>query len=86
MTRVSVPVKGNTIDYVIPSFPMVKARLVEVKLEWVNSQGEVEAFDSFACYCTALNHALPADLIILYSFQHAFVIEVCWILNKCVAT
>jgi len=71
LTRITVLVKDNTIDYVVTSFPVVWARLVEVKLEWVNCQGEIETFDGFVRDCNALNHSLPADLTIPYNNQHA---------------
>ena len=74
--RITVLSKGFTIDYVIPSFPVYEAKLVEVKLRWRNSCGELEVFDCFARDCEALDHALPADIIVPYSYKNAFVIEV----------
>ena len=74
--RITVLAKGHVINYVIPSFPVFETRLVKVKLQWINSCGELEVFDCFARDCAALNHALPADLIVPYNCQYAFVIEV----------
>ena len=40
--------KGDTIDYVVPSFPVFGAKLTEVKLQWDSCEGEVMVFDGFA--------------------------------------
>ena len=61
----------------MPSFPVIRANLTEVKLQWVNCEGDVEAFDGFAHDCAALDHTLPATLKIPFSYDHAFIIEVC---------
>ena len=71
--RITVLSKGFTIDY---SFPVHEAKLVEVKLCWRNSCGELEVFDCFARDCENLDHALPVDIIVPYSYKNAFAIEV----------
>lgn len=84
LTMITILAKGNTVDYVVPSFPVFSTRLTEVKLQWENCEGELEVFDGFAHDCEALNHTLPAALKIPYGFQHAFIIEVCQYANVCV--
>lgn len=73
---ITVLAKGNTIDYVVPSFPVFSAKLTEVKLQWENCKGEMEVFDGFVRDCEALNYRLPATLEILYSFQHRLSFQV----------
>lgn len=36
---ITVLSKGNTINYVIPSFPVYCAKLVEVKIQYYNKDG-----------------------------------------------
>lgn len=77
-TFLTVLGKGITFEYVVPSFPVIRANLTEVKLQWVNCEGELEIFDGFARDCAALDQTLPATLKIPFSYDHAFIIEVCY--------
>ena len=42
---------GNLIQYTVPSFPMFKATLREVKLQWEEEGGTIHTFDTFAREC-----------------------------------
>jgi len=70
-TFLTILSKGITFEYVVPSFPVIRTKLTEVKLQWVNCKGELEVFDGFAHDCTALDQALPATLKIPFSYDHA---------------
>ena len=78
-TFITVLSKGTTFEYVVPNFPVICAKLTEVKLQWVNCGGDLEVFDGFTRDCAALDHTLPATLKISFSYDHAFIIEVCYI-------
>jgi len=69
---------GRTFEYIAPSFPVYKATLREVKLQWEEYATEtVHVFDSFARECDLLDeHPLPAVAKILFSYDNAFMIEV----------
>ena len=41
-TFLTVLGKGITFEYVVPSFPVFRANLTEVKLQWANREGELE--------------------------------------------
>lgn len=73
---ITVLAKGDTIEYVVPSFPVFGAKLTEVKLQWESCEGEIMVFDGFARSCEALEHPLPAIMKVLYSYVNAFIIEV----------
>ena len=73
---IAVLAKGDTIEYVVPSFPVFVAKLTEVKLQWDSCDGEVMVFDGFARSCEALDHLLPAVMKVKYSYENAFIIEV----------
>lgn len=47
-TFLTVLGKGIMFEYVIPNLLVIRASLSEVKLQWVNCEGEVEVFDGFA--------------------------------------
>lgn len=68
--------KGKVIQYRVLSFPVCKAELVEIKIQYEEEDGNVLVFGAFARYCDDINHNLPAIAIILYSFDNAFMIEV----------
>ena len=71
--------KGITFEYVVPSFPVFRANLTEVKLQWANCEGELEIFDDFARDCAAfVDQTLPAILKIPCNYDYAFTIEVCY--------
>ena len=73
---VTILSKGKVIQYRIPSFPVYKAELVEIKIQYEEEDGNVLVFDAFARYCDDINHELPAIAMIPYSFDNAFMIEV----------
>jgi len=52
--------KGSTIRYVVPSFPVYSAELMEMKVESIEPDGNVHVFDAFARKCDNLIHNLPA--------------------------
>ena len=58
--EINVLVKGNTFLYVVPSFPIFKTTLQEVKLQWEEPGGAIHIFDGFARECELLDHPLPA--------------------------
>ena len=53
---IAVLAKGDTIEYVVPSFPVFVAKLTKVKLQWDSYDGEVLVFGGFAWSCAALDH------------------------------
>ena len=73
-TGISVLWQGQMFLYVIPSFPVYKATLQEVRLQQDNSLGSVYMFDGFARKSDLLDHPLPAIATIPYSYE-----------NKCMA-
>lgn len=75
-TEISVLWKGQTCLYVIPSFPVYKATLQEVRLQQVDGLGNVYVFDGFARKSDLLDHPLPAIATIPYSYENAFIINV----------
>jgi len=75
-TLLTILDKGITFEYVVPSFPIVRENLTEVKLQYEGDGGEPLVFDGFARDCAALDHPLPASLKIPNSYDHAFLIEV----------
>ena len=78
--EVSVLTKGNTLHYVVPSFPGFNAELVEVKLQWEEYHKgllpELHVFDGFARNCENLDHPLPATAYVEFSYDCAFIIHV----------
>ena len=84
-TFLTVLGKGITFEYVVPSFPVFRANLTEVKLQWANREGELEVFDGFARDCAALvDQTLPAILKIPFNYDYAFTIEVCYNYIQCI--
>ena len=77
LTEITVLAKGDTVEYIIPSFPVFGTRLTEVKLQYESNEEELMIFDGFARHCEALNHPLPASLCISNNYNSAFIIEVC---------
>ena len=75
LTTITVLAKGDTVEYIIPSFPPFGARLTEVKLQYESDEG-LMVFDGFAHHCEALDHPLPASLCISNNYNSAFIIEV----------
>ena len=74
--KITVLAKGNTLLYVVPSFPVFEATLREVKLQWEKPGGIIHVFDAFARQCELLDHPLPAVTKIMFSYENAFIIEV----------
>ena len=74
---VTILTKGNTIEYVVRSFPVFAVELVEVKLQWEDGEtGEVHVFDGFTQNCKEIDHPLLGIAKVYYSYQNAFIIEV----------
>jgi len=42
-------VTGDELKYIVPSFPVNKPILKEVKLQWEEANGTIHVFDGFAC-------------------------------------
>ena len=74
---VTVLATGDEFQYIVPSFPMCKPILKEVKLQWEESNGTMHMFDGFARSTNLLHHHLPAVVKIFFSYDNAFIIEVC---------
>jgi len=75
-TQITVLGKGQVFLYIIPSFPVCKATLQEVKLQQEDDHGNVYVFDGFARKCDLLNHPLPAMAKIPFSYENTFIINV----------
>ena len=58
--HVIVLTTGDLIQYTVPSFPVFKAMLREVKLKWEEEGRTIHVFDVFARDCDQLDHHLPA--------------------------
>jgi len=67
---------GNVLNYVVPSFPMFKTTLQEVKLQFQEPDGTVQVFDGFTKCGILGDRSLPALAKINFSFDNAFTIEV----------
>ena len=76
-TRITVLAAGGLIHYVIPSFSVFNAVLREVKFHWEDEYGKIHVFDGFARHCNLLDHQLPAVAKVPYSYDNAFMFEVC---------
>ena len=77
----TVLAKGNAFKYVIPSFPVYDAKIIEVKLQWEekceDGSSKLHVFDGFAQLCEDLDHPLPGVMcIIKQRYDCAFMIEV----------
>ena len=46
--EVTVLSTGRVLEYVVPSFPVYKATLREMKLQWEEADGTIHVFDGFA--------------------------------------
>ena len=67
---------GRVFNYVIPSFPVFKTTLQEVKLQFEEPDGTVHVFDGFAKCGMIDERNLPSLAKINFSFDNAFIIEV----------
>jgi len=73
----TVLAKGDTFLYTVPSFPVFKATLQQVKLQLEESHGGIKIFDGFARKCDTLDTKyLPSIAKVEFSFEDAFIIEV----------
>ena len=75
-TIITVLSNGNAISYVIPSFPVYCAKLVEVKIQYYNEDRNLKICNAFAKDCEDMNHPLPAFAKVNYGYENAFVVEV----------
>ena len=75
--EVTVLSTGGILEYIIPSFPIYKATLQEVKLQWEEADGTIHVFDGFAKECELLDkRTTPAMARIMFNYDSAFIIEV----------
>ena len=76
--EVTVLLTGRTFEYRVPSFPVYKATLREIKLQWEDVETDtIHVFDAFAKECGLLDeHTTPAVTKIMFSYDNAFIIEV----------
>ena len=72
--------KSTTFNYLVPSFPVFNADIIEVKLQWeeICEDGStvLHVFEGFARNSEDLDHPLPGIVRIEYSYDCAFMIEV----------
>ena len=54
VVNVVVLVTRDVIQYTVPSFPVFKATLREVKLQWDDEEKTIHVFDAFARDCNLL--------------------------------
>ena len=66
--EITVLAKENALLYVVPSFPVFKATLPEVKLQWEKPGRTIHVFDTFATQCKLLDYPLPAVIKIMFSY------------------
>jgi len=74
--KFAVLAAGGLMHYVVASFPVYSALLREVKLQWMDEDGEIHVFDGFARYCQLLDRQLPAIAKVPVFHKNAFLIEV----------
>ena len=74
--HVTVLTVGDLVQYTVPSFPVFKATLREVKLQWEDKDKTIQVFDAFARDCDQLDHHLPAMAEVPFDYENAFIIEV----------
>ena len=73
---VTILTTGDLIQYTILSFPVFKAMLREVKLQWEEESRTIQVFDTFARDCDQLDHHLPAMAEVPFDYENAFIIKV----------
>ena len=68
--------KGSTYNYIVPSFPVFNADIVEVQFQWEevhkDESTKVHVFDGFARRCQDLDHPLPGIVRVEFSYDCAF--------------
>jgi len=78
--EVTVLEVGSTVPYTVPSFPVFKTKLVEVKLLWEEhcegSTPKLLVFHGFAKKCDTLDHSLPAIAHLPFNYDCCFTIFV----------
>ena len=74
--EINILAKGDTFLYTVPSFPVFKATLQQVKLQLEESNRGIKNFDGFTRKCIMLDKPLPAVAKIEFSYENAFIIEV----------
>ena len=80
--EVTVLSTGWVLEYVVPSFPVYKATLREMKLQWEEADGTIHVFDGFARECGLIKErTTPAIAKIIFNYDKAFMIEVDIITN-----
>ena len=89
--EITVLAKGDTFVHTVPSFPVYKPTLQQVKLQLEESSGEVKVFDGFAKRCDLLDKPFSAIAKKLFSYDNAFLIKVtsiiiCYKFIKCYIT
>ena len=53
--EITVPQVGNSVPYIIPSFPVLTALMWEAKCQWVNKDGKfVTVFNGYMWECNIL--------------------------------
>ena len=71
---------GSTVPYTVPSFPVFKTKLIEVKLLWEEhcegSTPKLHVFHGFAKKCDTLDHPLPAIAHLPLNYDCCFTIFV----------
>ena len=76
VVNVVVLATGDVIQYTVPSFPVFKATLREVKLQWDDEEKTIHVFDAFARDCNPPHHHLPAIAVIRFNYENTFIIKV----------
>ena len=66
---------GGLIRYVVLSFPVYSVMLREVKLQWMDEDGEIYVFNGFAHHCQLFDHKLPAVAKVPICHNNTFLIE-----------
>ena len=80
--EVTVLSTGRVLEYVVPSFPVYKATLREMKLQWEEADGTIHVFDGFVRECGLIKEWItPAIAKIIFNYDKAFMIEVDIITN-----
>ena len=75
--EVTVLAKGDTFLYTVPSFPVFKATLQQIRLQWEETNGDIKVFDGFTKKCDTLDtKSLPSVAKIEFGYENAFTIQV----------
>ena len=68
--------KGSTFNYIVPSFSVFNADIIEVKFQWEqvheDESTEMHVFDEFAKSCQDLDHPLQGIVCNEFSYDCAF--------------